>query len=186
MTTEPARPREYGIGFILALVFLPPVVILLWRDFVPQWLAQQIYVEGRCQVLDKHIVESPPREASNSTYRPEFLIRYTVDGREYQTWAYDAIRASTELRWPKQQVLERFTLGQEYPCWYDPSDPSRAILVRGYSYLSYVLLTGLAVLVFLIAMGMARQRRNANRVDDELRSAESGTVELAATPDPDM
>jgi len=186
VATEPAAKSEKQNGLVLGLVFLPLVVILLGLDFVPQWWARQVYVEGRCVVLDERIVEDPPGgRASNSTYRPEFLIRYTVAGQDYQTWAYNAVDSSSAWRWPKEQVLERFTVGQEYPCWYDASDPSRVMVVRGYSCLSYVLLPAFATSVFLIGRGIVRHRRNARRAAGEQRGAESGAAGSSAAADRD-
>ena len=163
MSSEPAKPREKQTALLLGLVFLPFVVMLLALDFVPEWWAHQTYVEGRCVVLDKRIVEDASGKGGNSTYRPELLIRYSVAGREYQTWAYRAVHSSSALRGPKESVLESFTIGQEYPCWYDPADPSRVLVVRGYSCLSYGLLVVLPVQVFLISRGIVRYRRNSQR-----------------------
>ena len=72
--------------------------------------ANYFYVEGRCVLLDKRVHED------GGTYRPDFLIRYTAAGREHEVWAYDAVRAWTILRWPKERIVARFTVGQEYPC----------------------------------------------------------------------
>ena len=50
-----------------------------------------------------------------------------------------------------QAILDQFEIGQEYPCWYDPIDPHRVVLVRGYSPWLYVSL--LIPLSFMIIGG---------------------------------
>jgi hypothetical protein len=139
------------------LFVLTVVGALLSVTLLPEWRANHTYVEGRCVVLDKRVVEVPSRRAANCVYRAEFLIRYTVAGREHERWAYDAVRASTALRWPKERVLDDFIVGQEYPCWYDPADPSKVVMVRGYSWMSCGFLVAFGVLAFLTGKGVLRR-----------------------------
>jgi hypothetical protein len=181
MTSKSGTPRGEGalpLGLFLFFVVGWSAIFLV----LPEWRANHLYVEGRCVLLDKRLVEdssSGYRGARNSTYRPEFLIRYTVAGREYQAWTYDAwvlaLRASTALRWPKERVLDSFTVGQEYPCWYDPADPSQVVLVRGYSWFSYGLALALGVSLLLIGTGVLRRLRGA-------RSAAGGASGEGAAP----
>lgn len=114
----------------------------------PLWRANHVYVEGRCAVLDKRVVES--RGDDSTTYRPEIHIKYNVGGREFQTWTYDAARVSSSGRAGKQKIIDQYSVGREYPCWYDPDDPSKAVLVRGFSW-AYLFI--LIPLVFLAVGG---------------------------------
>jgi hypothetical protein len=96
------------------------------------------------------------------------LIRYTVAGREYQAWAYKASRSTSVFDWPKERMLESFTVGQAYPCWYDPADPSQVVLVRGYSWLSKApFLVVFVVLAFFTGRGLFRHLRGARGAADE-------------------
>jgi hypothetical protein len=36
-------------------------------------------------------------------------------------------------------VLDRFSVGHAYSCWYDPDEPGEAVLVRGYQSLWWLL-----------------------------------------------
>jgi hypothetical protein len=85
------------------------------------------------------------------------LIRYTVDGREYEKWAYDSFEYYTAWRWPKERMLERFTVGEMYPCWHDPEDPSQVVVVRGYSFLTYVFAALFVATAGLTAWGAVRR-----------------------------
>jgi hypothetical protein len=81
--------------------------LLVW----PEWRANHDYVEHCCVVLDKRLAES--RGEGNSTYRPELLVRYSVAGRDYQVWAYDAAGVYSSGRASKEAVLRQFDVGRE-------------------------------------------------------------------------
>ena len=171
MTTKSGNPRDdlslplFGM-FCLILLGTPLVL-----DFVPELWALFSYVEGRCVLLDKRLVENPP--VGNGTFRPEFLISYTVDGRVYQAFAYRAVKSSSGWRWPEERVLERFTVGQEYPCWYDAADPSKVVIVRGFSWLTYALLPIFVVSAYLTGKGFLRRLRSPTGATGKAAGAES-------------
>jgi hypothetical protein len=71
--------------------------------------------------------------------------QYVEDG------VYDVTQHQLADRPAAQAILDQFEIGQEYPCWYDPIDPHRVILVRGYSPWLYVSL--LIPLSFMIIGG---------------------------------
>jgi hypothetical protein len=177
MATQSGTSR--GDGLLLSGLFLLAVVGCLAYGLVrPEWRANVVYVEGRCVVLDKRLIEKPSRKAANSTYRAEFLVRHTVDGRDYEAWTYDAatlnVRATTALRWPKERLLESYDVGQEYPCWYDPADPAQVVLVRGYSCFSYCLLAGFLLSLSLITLGALRRIRATGHPADTASGATAG------------
>jgi hypothetical protein len=134
------------VGGVLTLSFLPESRVILF------------YVEGRCVLLNKRVAEYRPGDDS---YRPDFLIRYTVSGREYRRWTYDAVRASTAFRWPNERILDRFTVGAAYPCWYDPADPSQVVLVWGYSWWTCGVMLAFVVLLLLTGKGFLSRLRGA-------------------------
>jgi hypothetical protein len=170
MTARSGAPRDDLSWPILGVFLLAVVGGLLALEVVPDLRTRLFYVEGRCVLLDKRLVEHPRSgKAINSTYRPEFLIRYTVAGREFRTWAYKAVKASSGFRWAEERVLEGFTVGQEYPCWYDPDDPFKVVVVRGYSWFTFVFLAVFVVALFFTGRGFLRHRQSARR----LRPAEA-------------
>jgi hypothetical protein len=162
MTGKSGMPCD-DLSLPLAGLFVLTLVGgLLAIRLVREVRANFCYVEGRCVLLDKRLFE----HRGGGSYRPEFLIHYSVAGREYEAWTYDAVRATTIVRWPKERVLEWFTVGQKYPCWYDPADPSQVVLVRGYGWWTYGLLTVFVVLAFLTGKGFLRGLRGARRAAD--------------------
>lgn len=120
---------------------------------VPEWRANYRYVEGACVVLDKRIAESRTSKngRTSMTYRPDIHIRYQTPAGEHTAWTYDAARIYSIGRSGKEEALEQFRVGSQYPCWYDPEHPDRVVLVRGWSTFCWIMtLTPLA----LTAAGM--------------------------------
>lgn len=134
-----------SVFFFAGLFFF---VLMVWHFVLPLWRSNTVYVEHTCVILDKRIGESHGK--GSNTYRPEFFIRYTVNGREYRIWAYDIGGVYSSGRAGKQAILDQYQIGQTYPCWYDPDDPGKAVLVRGFDWF---LLFLLLPIVFMIIGG---------------------------------
>ena len=126
-----------GILLVLVLFFL-----------IPDWRANERYVPTSCVVLDKKLDtetfptaaprggNGPPKES----YRPQVKVRYEVDGRKFEVWAYNATRVYSEDKAAQQAVIDSFQVGSTRPCWYDPDSPDQAVLVRGHVWGAYAFL----------------------------------------------
>src|SRR5262245_42511224 len=125
----------FGVFFTVGCAaFAYMLAALVW----PEWRANRQFAPTTCVVLEKYIGKSPAPNAT-STYRPELRIRYTVDGQEYVgEGVYDVTGSYMASREAVETILGEFTVGDEYPCWYDPIDPHRVVLARGYSPWLYV------------------------------------------------
>jgi hypothetical protein len=137
----------FGFVFVIGAVFL---TLLLAKLVLPEWRANHEFVETTATVLDKRIEEQTNR-GRNLTFRPEVQIRYQVNGENFEIWTYDITGAYSSGRDDKQTLLDRLQVGREYKCWYDPLDPQRAVLVRGYSWWFWLLV--LAPLGFMLIGG---------------------------------
>jgi len=138
--------RFFAVFFFVGVGCL---VLMLVTVIVPEWRVNHFYVENRCVVLDKRFGQS--NGSRGHVYRPEIHIRHTVNGQVFQLWTYDASGAYSGRGSRTEEILAGFVVGQPYPCWYGPDDPSLAVLVRGYSWLLYVML--LVPLVFIAVGG---------------------------------
>lgn len=110
------------------------------------------FIEHKCVVLEKHLRVNNSTDGA-PTYRPDFLIEYTVDGQVYREWAYDITGGYSSGRGSKERVLASFTVGQQYPCWYDPAKPDSVVLVRNYSWFLYLFLFGIGLLFSVLGFG---------------------------------
>lgn len=135
---------------------------------VPEWRLNRHFHEQTCVLLDKRRGEKD--DAGARDFRPEFLIAYTVLGQTYKRWAYDLNWRYTSSAEQVQQVLDRFETNEHYPCWYDPNDPKRVVLVRGYTWsawllllvpASFVIFGGIGLSYTLLTRGKSAERRAA-------------------------
>jgi hypothetical protein len=137
----------FGFVFVMGAVFL---TLLLVKLVLPEWRANHEFVETTAKLLGKEVEPSADNNRAQ-TYRPRALISYQVEGKEYETWTYDITGSYNSGRDDAEAQLDRLQVGREYKCWYDPLDPQRAVLVRGYSWWFWLLV--LAPLGFMLIGG---------------------------------
>jgi len=173
----------FGIFFIVgcgAMAYM--LAALVW----PEWRANRQFEETTCTILDKRIA-SPQRdiltevEPEPPTYRPEFRVRYeTGDGTYEADNVYDATNLYSADHESAQAVLDAYRVGEQYPCWYDPIDPGRVVLVRGYSAWLYVSL--LIPLSFIVIGGgrmiYALMHWNASEERRSVMDQRAGQIDL--------
>jgi hypothetical protein len=171
--TSAAGPKLMGCGCFVpsALAFLVGCVVLpliVWGLLIPDWRANNRYVPAMCEVLDKrldskmfetvgHDGHAGPERPS---YRPEIKIRYEVNGRKFEVWAYDAVGIYSPDRAAGQAIVDSFQVGLKYPCWYDPDRPEKAVLVQGHVWGAYAALSIPLGLLFVGGVGMGIAWKN--------------------------
>lgn len=133
---------------------------------IPQWRANHSFIAAESVVLDSR--PATDADADAATFWPEVLIQYTVGEAEHTTWTYDIARTVSSDESRVQAALDLFVTGEHYPCWYDPADPSVAVLVRGYTWssiwllalpASFVAVGGAGLAYTLIPTGKSTERR---------------------------
>jgi Protein of unknown function (DUF3592) len=135
----------FGFFFALGCLFIG----IMARDFVREWRANNVFVEGTCVVTGKEVRRSRP----GAGHWPRISIRYKVNGQELEATTYSA-----NSSWPwsgteAQAIIAQFEIGRHYPCWFDPDDPAEVVLVKGdYTWHEYRL--GLIPLAIVIVFGI--------------------------------
>jgi len=115
----------------------------------PELEVEKRFVEGTCSILGKELIAQQSRTSRSgkhtgksarkkTVYRPEFHIRYEVGEKSYEARTYRIVKSSSSSKSAQEAILARFETGKVYPCWYDPSDPSRIVLEKGASAGSYL------------------------------------------------
>ncbi len=141
-----ARALFFAALFFSGVGFSTYLLVTL---IVPEWRVNHSFVAGHALVLEKRLRETDDGEPKS--YRPEVLIRYDVDGTVYHARTYNITRASSTNRAKEEALLAQFSVGQRVPFWYDPRNPDNAVVVRGYSWTSWLLL--FVPLSFVVAGG---------------------------------
>ena len=172
------------MGAILLFGFLGSIA-----GFVNQSLrasrVKQDFIHTTCTVLDKrldshtsthhHGGRTSRSDVKITSYRPEILIRYQVAGQDYDIWTYDLMKYATSNRAEHQAVLDRYEVGGEYPCWYNPANPQEAVLTREARGLWLFLVVGLgfgamgAAMTAALWLMMTFRKKRIERIQNELR-----------------
>ena len=140
--------------FYLGLL-LVGCVLLVWTlvSFVyPQWGANRFYLTTQGTVLGHRVIDPVREDAPN--YQPQVQVEYTVDGSLYRTWTYGATKVAFPDHESAEFALRPFEVGGLYPTYYDPADPSRAVLVRDLSGAIWLFLIPPGALVVLGSVGL--------------------------------
>jgi len=163
-TTPPARKASTnaeppGCLILFFLIFLAAGLAVGWMvvgKIHEGFRIHNVYVQGTCTIISKKLHESDGEDGT--TYRPVFEFEYEGpggpelggDGKKYQATGYDGADVSTGGRSSNQAILNQYKIGGKYTCWYDPSNPQKAVLVKPSAW---NLLWGLFPLPF-IAVGL--------------------------------
>ncbi len=168
-----ASAGEAAFWAVLLLLGCGGAVWLFVGVVVPEWRVHHEFIETTCRVLDKRIAR---RETEDGTlYRPEIWIEYEVGEITYRDWHYDIHRAYSGDLAEAEAAAAEFAVDdasnpRRYPCWYDPINPSVAVLVRGHRWwvwmaftvpLSFVALGAGGLLYALLHWGKSAERRAA-------------------------
>lgn len=151
------RTDSHQVGRWAELVFFCSLCVIglvgagatLLTTIIPEWRVNHGFVAHRCRVLDKRIVKRETDEGA--VYRPEVLIEYQVGDRVFRRWTFDIAWAFVPDGAAQEARLASFEVDpnnpREYPCWYDPADPSIAVVVCGYSWWVWPLMVAWAAFV---------------------------------------
>jgi hypothetical protein len=96
---------------------------------------------GRCTIRAKRLLEQQKYLSwgdgsyqDYTIYTPDFQFSVqTADGQQYQVEGPDRVSPASDQS-GAQAALDEYTVGKSYRCWYDPTDPSQAVLSRRYDW----------------------------------------------------
>jgi len=97
------------------VVLLTAVLVAGWFVAAREYRANHTWAETNCVVLATYLAESQGRGGTH--YRPQVTIRYTAGGETRQATTYDLLGGSSNLKSVELAALNKFVVGQEYPCW---------------------------------------------------------------------
>ena len=147
-----ARRSSFGWLHTALLVLILSLATGLIR--IHTFFMYQTYQQGQCTILSGTTDYHSSR--GGSYYTPDFqYIVTTKDGQQVSTSGYDApYQQHYNTQDDAQQVVNGYTMGQSYTCWYNPADPTHAVLVfRGYTIGNFILDYTLTTLASLIGYG---------------------------------
>lgn len=132
-------PTSGVLAIMIAIGFWLIFATMAWRDYRSHtaWKEATATIIGRRVQIQS--VTSQDRSTSRATSRqtdvakPEFALRYKVDGRDMLSTGYDTgsfLRVGGGHAQLEKEFRE-WTIGAQVPCWFDPDDPTDVVLKRG-------------------------------------------------------
>ena len=139
-SSSPIGPVAGVIGIMIAIGFWLVFAGMAWHDWrvLKDWRESTATIVGR-RVVTQSVDTTLRRDNATQTRqqdvsKPEFALRYTVDGRTMLSTGYDT-GSSLRRGGGKAQLEKEFrewTVGAQVPCWYDPHNPADVVVKRGF------------------------------------------------------
>lgn len=146
-------PLSWRSGPALFIVFGGIFVllsILLAVLFVSTFSQLQKYQAGYCTITAKQLLQQEQQEThmsnghtyttTTTVYEPDFQFTVqTADARRYAAQGYDALGTSSSNQSSQQAIVDQYTVGKTYPCWYNPANPTQAVLTRQFNWFIFLI-----------------------------------------------
>jgi hypothetical protein len=152
-----------GPMVLVLLVGVPVVSFLLgggiwsFTSSLESYTQLASYQPARCTILSKHLLTQTLKD--RQTYLPHFTFRVqTTRSQPYQASGYGVDLVYSDDRAWAQTVLDRYRIGKSSPCWYNPANPSQAVLTRDLPLRSLILaalVTGAGAVSLLVVVLLA-------------------------------
>ncbi len=88
------------------------------------------WAEVPCKIISARV--SSHTDDDGTTYSVDILYEYKFDGRTYKSNRYDFIGGSSSGRSGKAKVVNAYKKAKDPICYVNPSNPSEAVLKRGF------------------------------------------------------
>lgn len=145
------------VGLVVAA--LGVVFLVVWINELRQARATRSWPQVAGRVLHARIIRSNFTEHSrgrlvdSTVYDPQVEYEYSVNGTIYQSRRIAiGIGYSRSIRKEVERRIAPYRAGMEVPVFYDPADPSQAVLEHGLAGGPLFLI--LALIIFLILLVM--------------------------------
>ncbi len=125
---------EHSSKIILSLAF---VFIAFYYLMLPQLRVNYFYANTTCSILAKKL-EPLSKFSTNPGYQPKFLAMYQVNNKIYTNWTFDILNTIYTNPDAYKNAMNEIKVDKYYTCWYDPLDPRKVILKRGWDHISII------------------------------------------------
>ena len=143
-----------NIAFIILLIIGAVLLIKFVRDIMMgqksrSWpVASGTVIQSTMETYH----DTDEDGSTSTTHGVKVHYKYAVGGQEYESWrrTFSEVRTSSMRR--TQEILARYPQGASVDVYYDPADPSSAVLETGVGSSSYIFM---ALAIVLILAGLA-------------------------------
>jgi hypothetical protein len=166
-----------GCFVTLASVFLVVIIV----SMVIPTIGAQRWPSTQCTILTSKVEQHQGDDGP--TYSPEITFEWTVDGEKYQGGQY-YIRTFSGSRSYADSVVDQYKVGSVAECFYDPDDPSNAVLNRDIGWITFLI--PLIPIVFLVVGGFIVYSSLRRKNDDSRNKLTDESSILLKPDDPDF
>jgi hypothetical protein len=111
------------------------VLCILYIEFVyytnvrPDKYVKENYSTTTCTIVKEQVTIGGRVLHS---YRADFYVTYPANGKTYSRWVSGngLDRSFTTDRASQEAIMHQFAVGQNYPCWFNPNNPQKMVLVQ--------------------------------------------------------
>jgi Protein of unknown function (DUF3592) len=155
--------NRWRVKVIVTLIALISVGLPLWGGITQSWspvsdyFTVQSYHQGQCTILSKQLIESSyiSQDTGDNVYQyvPDFtFLVQDASRKSYQAEGY-GIDQNQAQQQDAQAILDSYQISGSYSCWYDPANPSHAVLTREVAYWDSLPL-GFFLLLVALCLGL--------------------------------
>jgi hypothetical protein len=153
------RSQTLSLSALAILSIFMGIVFYYWP--VSQALQANNYRSASCTILAKKL-ETVTTNGGADAYHPNLTFSVPAsDGHNYTAHGYGLIASSSADLHAEQALLDRYKLNSRYPCWYDASNPTHAVLNRDLDTMAFapgtIFLLGGLILMFIAIASRPRQ-----------------------------
>jgi hypothetical protein len=163
----------FCVQFAVLFACIGFIGFLYEEDIAPDKKVAEEFGVSSCNILAKSMGTSGKMI---HRYRAEFLVNYLAGSAQYKSVASaNGLDYSYTTNMDSQQeFLDEFEVGNQYPCWYDPSRPNIVVLVLRHNWTStfpLIVPSAIALIMlyyifrsaFLLLEAWVRMRNNNKR-----------------------
>ena len=153
-SNKSGKPSKAG-GLFFGCMFFGMGALFCWLmglNPLLKSLNSKDWVEVDC-IINSSEVESHS-SSDGTTYSVEISFHYTVGGQRYRSDTYNFDTGSSSGHSGKAEVVARYPVGSEHPCWVNPEDPNQAVLSRDIPTIVYIIIpfSSVFMIIGLIAL----------------------------------
>ena len=146
-------------SLVTGMVFCSLFVVVGFWMLYSEWTQLTFYRPVPARVLSSGYVTVHGSKGGVS-YRPAITFEYEVGGRSYQSRHATVLNESRGGDWAFG-IMNRFPSGAETTAWYDPGDPSKALLLHEWSLFPLIFLA-IPLAIMVMFARMLRQMKTAD------------------------
>ncbi|MCT4654872.1 MAG: DUF3592 domain-containing protein [Cohaesibacter sp.] len=171
-TDQPIRKESPILTYLYLLIALGGLLYAgLGFVALSEATQNEAWPTAKGMVLTNHVEEFDRTKADGTaikTYKAVVGYRYEVDGKSYKGSQISLHPSERTIKGVARTEMEPYKIGNHVEVFYDPNDPSRAVLraddtIGAYQAISVGLSIGLISLFFFMMARMGMKRRAAAR-----------------------